>query len=141
MGGWGLERADEGRKMQVSSLIPWQLLGMAGGQNKSVLVLEPVESQGGWMVARKRGTSTCHLSKTTFFAVTPELWERMANMTRVLRRVFVLLGHCRRPVLLFSHNSTVQYICVSFGSSQYLPKLAAAKRPILDRSSAILVAV
>src|SRR6266702_6166310 len=48
-GGWGPERADEGRKMQVSSSIPWQLLGVAGGQNKSVLVLEPVESQGGRM--------------------------------------------------------------------------------------------
>ena len=33
-------------------------------RNKSVLVLEPVESQGGRMVARKRGTSTCRLSKT-----------------------------------------------------------------------------
>ncbi len=42
-GGWGPERADEGQKMQVSSSIPWQLLGVAGGQ--SVLVLEPVESQ------------------------------------------------------------------------------------------------
>src|SRR6266702_2946574 len=63
-GGWGLERADEGRKMQVSSSIPWQLLGVAGGQNKSVLVLEPVESQGGRMVAWKRGTSTCRLIRS-----------------------------------------------------------------------------
>ncbi len=50
--------------MQVSSSIPWQLLGMVGGKNKSVLVLEPVESQGGRMVAWKRGTSTCHLIAT-----------------------------------------------------------------------------
>ncbi|SRR6266702_671923 len=60
-GRWGLEQADEGWKMQVSSLIPWQLLGVVGGQNKSVLALEPVESQGGWMVAWKRGMSMCHL--------------------------------------------------------------------------------
>jgi len=60
-GGWGLEQPDEGWKMQVSSSIPWQLLGVVGGQNKSVLVLEPVESQGGQMVAWKRGTSMCHL--------------------------------------------------------------------------------
>src|SRR6266702_2604677 len=63
-GGWGPERADEGRKKQVSSSIPWKLLGVAGGQNKSVLVLEPVESQGGRMVARKRGMSTCRLIRS-----------------------------------------------------------------------------
>jgi len=34
--------------MRISSSIPWQLLGVAGGQNKSVLVFEPVESLGGW---------------------------------------------------------------------------------------------
>ena len=50
--------------MQVSSSIPWQLPGVAGGQNKSVLVLEPVESQGGRMVARKKGTSTCRLIRS-----------------------------------------------------------------------------
>jgi len=33
-------------------------------RNKSVLVLEPVESQGGRMVARKRGTSTCRLIRS-----------------------------------------------------------------------------
>src|SRR6266702_2318522 len=33
-------------------------------RNKSVLVLEPVESQGGRIVARKRGTSTCRLIRS-----------------------------------------------------------------------------
>ena len=34
------------------------------GKIKRVLVLEPVESQGGRMVARKRGTSTCRLIRS-----------------------------------------------------------------------------
>ncbi len=53
------------------------------GEIKVFWFLEPVESLGGRMAARKRGTSTCRPfvhSKTTFFAATPSsLRPRMAT--------------------------------------------------------------
>src|SRR6266702_5977993 len=43
--------------------IPWQLMGVAGGRNKSVLVPRTSRS-GGRMAARERGTCTCRLIRS-----------------------------------------------------------------------------